>query len=693
MTIRSVLFGLFFAATICAVTYFNDALLRQSLIVGNHMPIVVYGPILLFLLFINPLLSAISDRFSVPGFLKPFSAKELSIVIALALASCCVPYSSFLRLLPNLVMLPHHYARTEPGWTWKEDDGTRKDILTTYLPEAMTPDMEAEGPDPLNSFVRGMSQTDEHINPLEIPWEAWLVPLVFWMSLFLALSIALAGLAVAVHKRWSEQEHLAYPVVEFTQALLPEEGGRLSSIFRNRLFWIGTVCVIVFHVNNYLYEWYPHYFLRIPRVFDFGALRRTFPTLVSGGGWGLFYVKVYFSFIGIAYLIAADVSLAVGLGPFVFRYLGGVLRDYGIPVGSGTRFAPRIDRGVVYGGYIGMFLAMLYTGRHYYLNLVRRISWLPSNEDIPEAAVWGGRIFVVFISFFVAILALIGLDWQLAALYALLMVVIFVVMGRIIAETGLFFIAPYLYPCVLIYSVFGQKAIGPQSLMILFVVTCGILIDPRETLMPYLVNGVKLADDCKARIGRAMVFSVVAIGLGLLVATPLTLYIHYDKGVNWNDGWASRMVPKFAPTEVARIRRELTAQGKLEESEQTSGFSRFLSPSPHRAGTIAFLFGLGGVLLCMAGRLRFAKWPVHPVIFLVWGGWAGYQTAWPFLIGGGLKLATVKYGGAKAYHRMKPLMFGLIAGDMLAGIGITVFGICYYFVTGEVPKHYLVLLG
>ncbi|MDA0838919.1 MAG: hypothetical protein O2857_14155, partial [Planctomycetota bacterium] len=281
---------------------------------------------------------------------------------------------------------------------------------------------------------------------------------------------------------------------------------------------------------------------------------------------------------------------------------------------------------MVYGGYVGMFLAMLYTGRHYYLNLVRRISWLPSRQEIPDTAVWGGRIFVVFISFFVAILACIGLAWQLAALYAFLMVVIFVVMGRIIAETGLFFIAPYLYPCVLIYSLFGQMAIGPQALMILFVVTCGLLIDPRETLMPYLVNGLKLADDCKVQIGRAMVFSVVAIGIGLVVATPLTIYIHYDKGVNWNDGWASQMVPKFAPTEVARIRRELTAQGKLEESEQMSGFSRFLSPSPHKAGTISFLFGLGGVLLCMAGRLRFAKWPVHPVIFLVWGGWAGYQT-------------------------------------------------------------------
>ncbi|MDA0838918.1 MAG: hypothetical protein O2857_14150 [Planctomycetota bacterium] len=317
MTIRSVCLGLFFAATICAVTFFNDALLRQSLIVGNHMPIAVYGPILLFLLFVNPLLSAFSDRFDVPGFLKPLSAKELSIVIALALASCCVPYSSFLRLLPNLVMLPHHYARTEPGWTWKEEDGARKDVLGAYLPQAMTPDFGAEGPDPLNSFVRGMSLSDAHISFWAIPWTAWAGPLMFWMSLFGVLSIALAGLAVAVHKRWSEQEHLSYPVVEFTQALLPDEGGRLSPIFRNRLFWIGTTGVIVFHVNNYLFEWYPHYFLHIPRVFDFTALRWTFPTLVDGGGWGLFYVKIYFSFIGIAYLIAADVSLAVGLGPFV----------------------------------------------------------------------------------------------------------------------------------------------------------------------------------------------------------------------------------------------------------------------------------------------------------------------------------------------------------------------------------------
>jgi len=264
---------------------------------------------------------------------------------------------------------------------------------------------------------------------------------------------------------------------------------------------------------------------------------------------------------------------------------------------------------------------------------------------------------------------------------------------RIIAETGLFFIAPYLYPCVLIYSIFGGRAIGPQSLMIMFMLTCAFLIDPRETLMPYVVNGIKLVDDCKGKTGRTAILCVLAIILGLCVATPLTLYFQYDRGVNWNDGWASKMVPKFSAEEIVRVRQRLMAQDVLEESEAVSGWARFAAPTPDRRSMIAFLAGLGGVLVFALGRLRFARWPLHPVVFLAWGDWAGYQTAWPFLIGCGLKLATTKYGGIAAYQRIKPLMFGLIAGDMLSGLGITIFGLIYHIVTGELPTPYRVLLS
>jgi len=692
MTLRSVIFGFLGAAIICAVTYFNDAILRQSLIVGNHLPIIVYGPLLLFLFFVNPLLGLVSGRMPrAPRWLKPLTGKELAVILALSLAACCVPYSSFLRLLSNLVMLPHHYVQTEAGWQWTNEDGTRGDVLQ-YVPEAMQPDLGATDVDALGSFVQGMGVGTKRTGFAEVPWAAWVRPLAFWLPLFVVLSIALAGLAVAVHRQWSEHEHLPYPVVAFTQSLLPTEGGGISPVFRNRLFWIGTGAIVFFHVNNYMCLWYPDTMIPIRRIHSFTSLWPLFPTFLKGGGWDLLNVKFYFSFIAIAFLLAADVSLAIGLGPFIFRYAGGILMGYGIPMGAGTRFAPRIDRGIVFGGYVGLFLSLLYTGRHYYTNLARRAAFLPSREKIPTEAVWGARVFVVGMAVFIVDLWLVGLDWQLAALYSGLTIIIFLVMGRIIAETGLFFIAPYLYPCVLIYSFFGERGIGPQALMIMFLLTCGLLIDPREALMPYLVNGVKLVDDCRVKVGRTSVLAVAAIVLGLCVATPLTLRYQYDRGVNWNDGWASQMVPKFSATEVGRIRLRLKAQGSLAAAETLSGWERLSDPSPHPRGTVSFFVGLVGVLIFVAGRLRFAKWPLHPVLFLVWGDWAGYQTAWPFLLGGGLKLVTTRYGGAQAYQRMKPLMFGLIAGDMLSGIGITLFGFAYHYFTGELPKPYVVLL-
>ena len=52
-----------------------------------------------------------------------------------------------------------------------------------------------------------------------------------------------------------------------------------------------------------------------------------------------------------------------------------------------------------------------------------------------------------------------------------------------------------------------------------------------------------------------------------------------------------------------------------------------------------------------------------------------------------------KYGGARSYGRLKPVMLGLIAGDMLAQLAIT--GTCavYSLSAGNPPRAYWVLPG
>ncbi|MBN2450283.1 MAG: hypothetical protein JXR77_07830 [Lentisphaeria bacterium] len=701
MSVRAVVLGLLGAAFICGYTYFNDGVLRQTMFVGNHMPASVYGGLLLFLFLVNPLLRRVHGRWLCGcggGFrflarvLRPFSARELTVVVALSLPACCVPYSSMLRILPKEAMLPHHYVKTETGWSWKDADGATRTVLE-YAPRRMLADGSHDDGEAVVGFVQGIRLGSEPIRVRDVPWAAWRETLAFWLPLFGILWIALTGIALVFHRQWSDHEHLPYPLVQFTQALLPTESGAISPVFRCRSFWIGMTLVLVVHLNNVLCVYYPESLIEIRRVFPFWPLARLFPTFMRGGGWSLINPRFYFAAVGIAYFLASDVSLAVGLGPFVFTYVGGLLAGYGIPMGAGTRFTPRIDQSLVFGGYIGFFCAMLYTGRHFYRNVLRRALGMRCSEWVGASSVWGMRVFVAAFAVFILDLALLGLDWQLAVVYALLTLIIFVVMGRIIAETGLFFIAPYLYPCVFIFGFLGEQALGPKALMIMFVLTCMLLIDPRETFMPYMVNTVKLLDENRLRLGRTATLSLLAVFLGLAVAVPMTLYFAYDRGVNWEDWFGTKGVPMWAPEGAVKARQRLLAQDQLEHSLEIRGWARFLEAKPHTQSTVAFCIALAGVILFVGARLRFARWPLHPVMFLTWPGYAGYMMAWSFLGGCFLKTMVTRYGGSHSYQRLKPLMFGLIAGDVLASLLTIIIGLFYNLHTGSLPKTYWVLPG
>ncbi len=134
----------------------------------------------------------------------------------------------------------------------------------------------------LNGFIQGMGTENKHQPFLKVPWYAWKRPLMFWLPIILALWIGLVGLSVVVHRQWSDHEHLPYPVANFANSLLPDEGKSKSSIFTNKIFRIGAVIVFIIHINNYLFTWFPHYLLKIPTTFDFQPLASLFPAFERG---------------------------------------------------------------------------------------------------------------------------------------------------------------------------------------------------------------------------------------------------------------------------------------------------------------------------------------------------------------------------------------------------------------------------
>jgi hypothetical protein len=670
--LRAIILGLLGAAALCGFTYFNDCVLKQSLLISDHMPVVVYGGLILAMAVLNPLLGRLGRRL-------PLSSQEVAIILAIILCSCCIPAFGLMRTFTTSLMLPHHLRLNHVAW--------RENQVVESLPPMMLADPSQDSDTALTGFVQGMAVGDDHITLREVPWRAWTRTLAFWLPLVLVLWLGMLALALVVHPQWANHEQLPYPIARFASAFLPSPGNEGQSVLKSRMFWGSCGFVLAIYVWNYANGWFPD-LVPVKMYFSFHPLRKLFETFVRGGGGRLLSFTLRFMPIGFAYFLSADVSLSLGLGPFLWCLVVGIFLGYGIPLEEGGYLSIKTATFLNFGAYFGFLLTILYSGRQYYLAVSRRALGLDCAERVEPSSVWGARVFAACAVSFVLLLCRAGLDWQLAIPYAAGTIMIFLVMGRITAETGLFFIQVWTFPCVVIWGFMGSAALGPDTILLLCLLSCVLLLDPREALMPYVVNSFRLLDWNETKTHRVVPACAVALLLGLAIAVPATLYFQYDRGLTTSDSW-TQLAAGFPFVNAIEARQELAAQGRLDESLSLSGFQRFAHLRPIRRGVIAFAVGAGLVLLLAACRLRFTRWPLHPVMLLVWGTFPAWRFAPCFLIGWALKQTIVKYGGASLYRRLLPLFTGLIAGEVLGYLFGVVVGLAYYFITGELPRYTL----
>ena len=149
-------------------------------------------------------------------------------------------------------------------------------------------------------------------------------------------------------------------------------------------------------------------------------------------------------------------------------------------------------------------------------------------------------------------------------------------------------------------------------------------------------------------------------------------------------GWPL-MCSTFTFENMVKVKQQLHAQGTLELSESLSGFQRFAHMHPNWPCMGAFVIALAISLSFGICRLRFAWWPLHPVVFVFLGGYQARLMGVSFLIGWLIKSMVNKYGGGKCYNTLKPLMIGLIAGDLAAKLIPMLVGVVYFAITGQSP--------
>ncbi|MCC5847172.1 MAG: hypothetical protein JJU29_03680 [Verrucomicrobia bacterium] len=805
LSFRAVALGLLLGLFIAGFAYFNDQVVQSTFLIGNFLPIGVFGVVLLLILLVNPLLVSIRESLALKG-------SELAIITAMGLAACAWPGSNLYRTSTGILALPNHLINFESSWQsnhlmsyvpglsdelaqghvrdWgvfarditnaqQDEDspfGRLKAMMTPVergvferaaSAEAVSANAVRQMTATLNRLLRepdlpsalGLEETqgiqdetggefsdvqrikrnrallvaafpgqvlpsprgasvlvdvreneDRALSPLlegrpgeerlsvaRLPWDVWGPTIGLWGTVVLSLGLATVCMALIVHRQWSGNELLSYPVVRFLEETLDRQPGkRLPVILQNKLFWLGFVLIILFHLQNGLAAWFPAV-PSYPETVDLSPLTRLFPNArqVPGAG-GVFNAPLFFSVIAFAFYLDSRISLSLGLSNLFWVIFGAFLIGNGITIGNSYMGAENGNL-LRFGAYIGFACMILYTGRRHYREAFLGSIGLRPKGELPAYISWAGRGLALGSVISVIGMHAAGLTLFWAIMFTGAVLIIFLVLGRIVAETGAFFLQPQWLPIGVFTALFGFEAIGPTQYIVMAVASALLAGDPRTTLMPFILNGLKLGDTAAAKEkksvgGRLGLLLLGMVFLSFFVAGAATLWFQYNEGVS-GDQWANRSLPSMPFQNLDRNISELGARGTLSEVTANTARGRIPFPNPDKGAVGWMLGGMGLVLVFAIARLRLTWWPFHPVIFLVWGTFPMGRFGLSFLVGWMIKEAVIKTVGAKGFHTVKPLMVGVICAEVLAAICWGIVALLYYRSTGLPPITYRVFPG
>ena len=674
MTVRAVIFGLMGAMIIAGVAYINDWVLQMGSLLAGHLVsvavfmLIVLGGAAVFLLR----LFGRKDR------VRP---SELAVAMTLMMAGCSVPISALLETFTPSVVMPMQYARQMAGW--------KKHEILQYVPPSMFPGDAKWDSEVMEGYLSGLRSPEGSISFSTVPWGKWQRCLTTWMPLVVLSGIAMTCMALIVHRQWANRERLRYPIAEVATTLLSGRTADDKSLLRNRLFWAGLIVVFSIHILNGLAGWFPNS-IRIPLSFNFNAqLFEKWPVLKRAEwGYNLTVPQIYFTAIAFSFFLASDIGLSLGVSQLIYVPLSAVLITYGVDISS-NYMSGGLSAWQRFGSFFAFGMILLYVGRKYYWHLLLRAVTFTRQEQVSAHEAWSARILVLSVAAMIFIIWRLGLNLPMTIMVVAMILLLYLSVARISAETGLFFIQPRWQPLGVLLGLFGSFALGPEVIVIVGLVCVVLCFDPSQALMPYFTNALKTCDKLGAkpgRVGGAVAATYVAC---LALAVTVTIYANYNWGLTRHP-FFTRSVPQMTFQAADKAVTELETTDTLKESQQLGAWARLAQMKPSPRFLWATGVGLALVLSFSVMRLRFTWWPLHPVFFLVWGTWPMVRLSQAFLLGWFIKVIVTRLGGNATYQATKPLMIGVIAGDLLGGGIWMLYGAIYYGIYKLTPSSYWV---
>jgi hypothetical protein len=621
ITARSVLLGLVLAGGLAVITPYNDYVIGNTYIAGNHFPIGAVA-VLLLLSLINLLVHRWRGR-------GLFHLRELAVIYIIIMVTSGIPSSGLLRyLIPTCTM--GFYLAT-PGNQWQK-------LFWNYV----SPWLGVSDKEAVNWFWEGLPAGSR------MPWGVWLYTLSHWMIFVFALWLMMTCLAALVRKQWADRERLAFPLVQFPlEVLRDDDRGPSASFFANRLVWIGAGFVFLVHIVNGLHRNFP----ALPQIPTFITLDQYLPDR-PWGTMAPIYIAFFFSAIGFGYLLPLEVAAGFWCSVLFIKAQGVILSLLGYEGGSAWGgVIAQISDSEQMGGLLAIAAMLFWLLRGTLADAFRKaFGRAPGVDDSTEPLSYRFAALGLIASLIVQVLWLgaAGMTPQFIALFVVFFVGICLVLTRIVAEAGMLMIQLSFKPVDYLLLFGGTSALGPSNLTTLTFVDTSLTFDLREFLMPSVLNAFRMSElsgVSNRRLTPVMAFSLLFV---LIVAVPAFLLTFYLPGA----------------VQVGNVNEIMFTQDYF---SQLAGRLQ----APEQPGILPYVATAAGVVIVSILawlRINFVWWPIHPLGFVMATSWASLNLWFSLFLGWLFKLLTIRYTGLRGYVQFRPLFLGVIMGDVLGAV-------------------------
>jgi len=463
------------------------------------------------------------------------------------------------------------------------------------------------------------------------------VPLFWWLSLFAAIMLVCFGLGVILRKQWVERERLSFPLANIPLELAQEPGpGRLFPGFLRRpIFWVGFAIpffIVSWHCVTYFVPAWPD--IRVGIAWSSVRFGRDFPEL---------YTRVNFFIIGFAYFTHLEILFSIWLFNLLAILQQGAFNRIGLGTELGTEPVVLQE----YGGLVFFVLASLWVARRHLKDVVgKALGKRPEVDDSTEMLSYRAAvIFVVVASLYVVAWMLrAGMKLHVALLFCFFCFVVYLAMARILAMSGLIFLAAPGGAQGMLSSVLPQSVMDSSSITVnnLFY---GLYQNNKGWMLPSATHAAKLAQGLRRHSRTLGKVLMVTFLLAIVASCVSTCFLGYRYGAY-----------NFATYDFRRANRYPFENAVTQIKE-------LASPKPLSwLGVILTSWGavFTGVLTFMT--YRFPWWPIHPAGFVVAMAYSVRTSTFSVFLTWVCKAVILWIGGISLYRRSRPFFLGIIVG-------------------------------